>query len=293
MTLETARARMPHSATRIQTPMLRPSTAPVAFLALAQQLRADAQLHRALQVPGTALLGVAFDGVPLLIRLASPDVTHVLISGCKASGKTELVRTILASLVLFQRPRELQLFPIASRPHAYQFLETLPHLNGDIAATPEEALQRLRWLETEMERRASEGVARPRLIVVADGMSEMVKEGGREFQVHLTRLAQRGRAAGVSLIVAGRDGDNSALNGILKSYFPVRLAGRTAQAARSSVPGRGEFVLYAGGERVLFQAAYLAPDDVPALVAQARTNLESRAKPASFGLRTLVRRWKR
>jgi S-DNA-T family DNA segregation ATPase FtsK/SpoIIIE len=260
---------------------------------LANQMRADEQLHRALQVPGTALLGIASDGVPLLIRLASPDVTHLLVSGGKASGKTQVVKTMLASLVLFQKPRDLQLFLIASDPNAFQFLAALPHLNGGVIHTPEEALRRVRWLETEMERREMEGVTRPRLIIVVDEMTEVNKQAGREFQIHLTRLAQRGRGVGISLIASARDGDHSGVSAGLKAHFPVRLVGKTAATARSNGFGQGVFDLLAGGERVRFQAAYLAPDDVPSFHAQVEMNLHPGMRATSFGLSEIMRRIKR
>ena len=38
------------------------------------------------------------NGTPLLLRLPSPDVAHVLIVGSTGSGKTALARTMLTSL---------------------------------------------------------------------------------------------------------------------------------------------------------------------------------------------------
>jgi len=43
----------------------------------------------------TAVLGLCDDGAPLLLRLPSPDVAHVLISGMPGSGKTALCQTIM------------------------------------------------------------------------------------------------------------------------------------------------------------------------------------------------------
>src|SRR5512136_1926070 len=42
-----------------------------------------------------AVLGVDEGGVPLLLRLDSPDVAHVLLAGTTGSGKTVLVRVML------------------------------------------------------------------------------------------------------------------------------------------------------------------------------------------------------
>ena len=57
----------------------------------------------------TAVLGLSEDGAPLLARLSSPDVGHLLIAGTTGSGKTSLARSILLSLCDRHRPRELGL----------------------------------------------------------------------------------------------------------------------------------------------------------------------------------------
>jgi DNA segregation ATPase FtsK/SpoIIIE and related proteins len=51
--------------------------------------------------PVTAVLGIAEDGVPLLIRLPSPDVAHILVAGTTGSGKTALLRAMVLSLAYF------------------------------------------------------------------------------------------------------------------------------------------------------------------------------------------------
>jgi S-DNA-T family DNA segregation ATPase FtsK/SpoIIIE len=50
-----------------------------------------------------AVLGLDQEGVPLLLRLPSPNVAPMLIAGTAGSGKTSLARTILASLALFNK----------------------------------------------------------------------------------------------------------------------------------------------------------------------------------------------
>ena len=266
----------------------------VNFLALAQELNADAQLHQALRVSGTAVLGVATDGVPLIIRLASPDVTHVLISGAKASGKTQVLRTILGSLALLQKPRELQFLVIGENASAFEFLATTPCLLGEIATTPERALQHLRWLESELERRENELVTQPRLVVAVDEWAELLTRGGREFQVHLTRLAQRGRGVGISLLVSTNKANASDLSAALRANFPVRLIGKHSSAndGADKLAGRGDFILAAGGERVRFQAAYLAPEDVARYQTYLREN-HSRQNQTAGGLNGLVKRLRR
>lgn len=240
----------------------------VDFMSLARQLGADEPLRRALESPGAALLGLALDGVPLLIRLASPDVTHALISGPRHSGKTQLATTIAASLVLHQKPREIQIFVLTQQPQPFQFLAAAPHTQRVIAATNEQILQQLRRLEAEMERRAQSRLTRPRLVVFADALTEWQPENEREYQVRLARLAQRGRAAGISLVIC--QSHIAAAHPRLNPYFPVQL---------TAVPhARNIFDLTAGGERVRFQTALLTAQDLPAFYAELERQRQSRPR---------------
>ncbi len=59
--------------------------------------------------PFTAVLGMDGTGIPLLLRITSSDVTHVLIVGTTGSGKTALARTVLASLAANNRAEDLRL----------------------------------------------------------------------------------------------------------------------------------------------------------------------------------------
>ena len=278
-----------HAQRAIKIPVRRASVPPIGLLDLADQMRADAQLHHALQVPGTALLGLATDGVPLMIRLASPDVTHVLISGARGSGKTRLAATMLASLALFQKPREIQLVVLSEQLAAFDFLRTLPHLHGMLASDAEQCLRQLRWLEAEMERREREFTARPRLIVVAGDMREWNAENVREYRVRLARVAQRGRQAGISLVLCQEQAwQHDALR---QDYFPVRLVARAANDKHSLFRARGMFDLLAGSERVPFQPALFEPDEN--YFARVRMNLEPRRQARASGLGKFFKRFER
>ena len=69
---------------------------PVRLLPLFDQLNtADEHIP-----PVTAVLGLAEDGAPLLIRLPSPDVAHILVAGTTGSGKTMLLQSMILSLAM-------------------------------------------------------------------------------------------------------------------------------------------------------------------------------------------------
>ncbi len=284
-----------HGTLSLEVP--RPERSTVGLLDLAEQLHQDAGLARALAVPGTAILGLDSEGIPLLLRLASPDVAHVLIAGTTGSGKTELARTLLTSLVLHQRPHDLALALFDPKGRGLAPFAALPHLLFPVVQDTPTMVERLHYLAGEMERREQEGIERPRLVVVVDELADALQTGGVELEGLLTRLVQRGRSAGVAVVACTQKPTAKAVGSLLKANFPVRLVGRVASADDARVAagiggtgaeklqGQGDFLLVAGGERIRFQAA-LVP--APQLARLASLPLQL-PEPTESGLATRVR----
>ena len=252
------------------------------FISLAQlnqRLESDAGLSRALGCAGTAILGLDAEGVPLLLRLASPDVAHCLIAGTTGSGKTELARTLLASLVMHQRPRDLQIALFDPKAHGFAAFASQPHLLFPIASHPDQILLRLGYLVTEMERRDRECIERPRIVIVIDELADILQACGAQVEALLTRLVQRGRSAGLSVVACTQKPTAQAVGSLMRANFPVRLVGRVTSADDARVAagvggtgaeklaGRGDFLLIAGGQVIRFQAARSSERDLAITVA--------------------------
>jgi S-DNA-T family DNA segregation ATPase FtsK/SpoIIIE len=230
----------------------------------------------------TALLGVEESGTPLLLRLASPEVVHVLVAGTTGSGKTALVRTVLASLAVFNRQGAVQLVLIDPKGRGFGPLAGLPHVLGRVAATCEEGVQALAWLVSEMERRDREGISSPALVVGIDELADLLATGGKAVEQALQRLAQRGREAGIHLVACTQKPAAAVVSGVLKANFPVRLVGSVVSADDARVAagiagtgaekllGRGDFLLVAKGEVIRFQAAYLGEAELKELCGRVR-----------------------
>ena len=228
--------------------------------------------------PLTACLGVTDDGRPLLLRLPSPDVAHVLVAGTTGSGKTELMRALLASLALTNRQSKLQFALIDPKSRGFLPLGGLPHVIGEVASSPAAALSLLERLVAEMERRDRENVSSPHIVIAVDELLDLLTTGGKPIEAALTRLAQRGREAGLHLVAGVQKPSAAALGPMLKANFPVRVIGRVGSVEDARVAagvsgtgaekllGRGDFVLVAAGQTVRFQAAYIEPADWPDVV---------------------------
>ncbi len=253
----------------------------VSLADLDARLQRDDQLARVLAAPGTVILGLDAEGVPLLLRLSSPDVAHCLIAGTTGSGKTELARTIIASLITHQKPRDIQLALFDPKQRGFAPFAHAPHLLFPIVADPAESLDRIAWLAREMERRDALRIERPRIILVLDELADLLQSCGSALEAHLTRLVQRGRSAGIAVVACTQKPTARILGGVMKANFPVRMVGRVTSATDALVAagvggtdaeklaGRGDFLLIAAGQVIRFQAAQMdlrlgAPSDLRA-----------------------------
>jgi S-DNA-T family DNA segregation ATPase FtsK/SpoIIIE len=228
--------------------------------------------------PVTAVLGVDEEGAPLLLRLASPDVVHVLVAGTTGSGKTALMRALLLSLALFNRQGMVQLVLVDPKGRGFEPLAGLPHVVGRLAGSAAEGTQALAWLVTEMERRDRERISAPAIVVGVDELADLLTVGGKGVEEALLRLAQRGREAGIHLVCCTQKPAAAVMSGVLKANFPVRLVGAVASADDARVAagvagtgaekllGRGDFLLVAKGDVVRFQAAYAGEADMARVV---------------------------
>jgi S-DNA-T family DNA segregation ATPase FtsK/SpoIIIE len=235
--------------------------------------------------PLTAMLGLAEDGGPLLIRLPSPDVAHVLVSGTTGSGKTVLLQGMILSLAMLNGVEELGLMLIDPKGRAFEPFEGLPQLTREVIRGAEEATEALESLVRLMERR---GELRTRgqerhVVLVIDELADLVMTGGGVLQEALTRLLQRGRGAGIHVVAATQKPTASVLGSLVKANFPVRLVGRVTSATDARVAsgwsgtgaerleGRGDFLAVAEGRVTRFQAAHVSPREIRRTVAQVST----------------------
>jgi DNA segregation ATPase FtsK/SpoIIIE, S-DNA-T family len=250
----------------------RPDPQPVRLLPLCTRLTTVPPL--------AAVLGVDESGTPLVLRLSSPSVSHVLLAGTTGSGKTALARTFLTSMAMFNRQGDLQMVLIDPKGRGFRPLERLPHVLNGVQDTVELAQAALTWIVGEMERRDHESVSRPAIVVAIDELADLIQVGGKPVEAAITRIAQRGREAGIHLVACTQKPTAALIGGAVKANFPVRLVGLVAGADEAryatgvsgsgaeKLEGQGDFLLVAGGETVRFQAAWLGRGDMDVVVSE-------------------------
>jgi S-DNA-T family DNA segregation ATPase FtsK/SpoIIIE len=237
--------------------------------------------------PSTAILGLTEDGAPLLVRLPSPDVAHILAAGAREAGKTVLLQSMVLGLALANPAPSslvvgggLALVLVDLDGHALGRFEKLPHLARPIIREVDEAIEALQSLARLMDRRAQPGKSEravrlggePRTIVVIDELADLLPAASGTVSQALIRLTQRGREAGIHVIAATRE--IAVLQSLTKAHFPVRLVGRVDHAADARaatgwsgtgverLAGRGDFLAVAEGRTRRFQAAHVSPEEI-------------------------------
>ncbi len=254
--------------------------------------RADAQIVKLRQlcqrlddIPRqTAILGLDQAGLPLLLRLSSPEVAHVLIAGTTGSGKTALARSIALSLAMHNRLGEVQMVFIDPKGTGFgMFGDTetqLPHLLRPVIRDVHQAIFLLGELVGEMVRRDQENIYEPRLVIFIDELADLMDQGGKAMDRLMTRLAQRGRSAGIHLVACTQKPLAATIGSLTRSNFPVRLVGSVASSDDAKVAagisgtkaekllGRGDFLLVIKGQTTRFQAAHISEREIRDIVGQ-------------------------
>ena len=192
------------------------------------------------------LIGMAADGA-VDIDLVR-DGPHGLIAGTTGSGKSELLRSLVAGMAAGASPAHLSFVLIDYKGGAtFDACAALPHVVGVITDLDDHLADRaLRSLHAELRRR--EGILRdhgasdlatlratvpdvllPRLVVVIDEFAALVAEQPN-FLHALVGVAQRGRSLGVHLLLATQR-PNGVISDDIRANTNLRLALRLQDTA--------------------------------------------------------------
>lgn len=121
----------------------------------------------------------------------------------------------------------------------------------------------------------------PYIVVVIDEYADLVMSGGmggdsknmaRSIAASIIRLAQKGRAAGIHVIIATQRPSVDVITGIIKANFPMRIAFRTLSRIDSNtildssgaekLIGRGDMLYYSGVDMERVQCALVSMDEI-------------------------------
>jgi S-DNA-T family DNA segregation ATPase FtsK/SpoIIIE len=216
-------------------------------------------------------LGRDVSGTPVVDDL--DRMPHVLIAGATGSGKSIMLRTILATILFRASPEEVRLILVDPKRVEFSNYNEIPHLLMPVIVEPEKTLPALKWAIAEMSKRYKlfqESGARdisdynakaeekiPYILIVVDELADIMVVAPAEVEKAITRLAQMARATGLHLILATQRPSTDVLTGLIKANIPCRVAFNVTSQIDSRV-----VLDMPGAEKLLGKGdmLYLPPD---------------------------------
>lgn len=169
------------------------------------------------------------------------EATHLLIAGTTGSGKSSLLHSIILQLLLYSDAKLVLIDPkggaefgIYDRLYkkgvdgvALDDVKAMIYLNGAVALMEE----RYRQMAIKNQKQWTNS----RFVFIIDELADLMLSTAyrQECEQALIRIAQKGRAAGIHLIVATQDPRTQVVTGLLKNNLPTKICLKTANARHS------------------------------------------------------------
>ncbi|KAB1441068.1 DNA translocase FtsK [Pseudodesulfovibrio senegalensis] len=201
--------------------------------------------------PLTLAIGMDIEGTPQVADLAK--MPHLLVAGATGAGKSVCLNSFLLSILYKASPDEVKLLLVDPKRIELAPYASLPHLVHPVVTDMSLAKSALEWAVFEMDCRyesmaklgvrnieaynkklASLGDDRPEglealknmpyLVIIIDELADLMMTAAKEVEMHIVRLAQLARAAGIHLILATQRPSVDVVTGLIKANFPTRIS---------------------------------------------------------------------
>lgn len=249
--------------------------------------------------PLTFAVGKDISGKAVVANLAK--MPHLLIAGTTGSGKSVMTNTLISSLLYRNAPSDMKLIIVDPKQVEMAQYQDIPHLLTPIITQTEKALSAMKWAVGEMERRyslmAEEKVKNiadynakmlktaeenpekegkmPYIVIIIDEMADLMMMAGKDLEMLIVRIAQKGRAAGIHLVLATQRPEVKVITGLIKANIPGRIAFAVGsqmdsrimldQGGAEKLLGKGDMLLLTTemmGKPRRIQGAWASDDDI-------------------------------
>ncbi|MDR2583684.1 MAG: hypothetical protein LBC75_09410 [Fibromonadaceae bacterium] len=182
---------------------------------------------------------------------------HLLIAGQTGAGKSVCINVLLASILFSKTPDEVRLILVDPKVVELAMYKDIPHLLHPVITSPEVAMQALKWLCVEMDRRyevlatarvrniegfndkfkaselgeevpEEERKLMPFIVVIIDELADLMMTAGKEIETSIARIAQKARAVGIHLVLATQRPSVNVITGVIKANLPSRISFKVA-----------------------------------------------------------------
>ncbi len=233
----------------ITVDVLREQPKPVFWQDLADGGRLD-------NLPGEVAfpIGVGVNGELICGDFADSNTAHALVAGVSGSGKSEFLKSMVATLLRRYTPQDIKISLVDPKVVTFSELDSNAHGNTSIVHDLESAIELMEIAVEEMEYRyhmlAKNNVTNlgeyrechqsgiPYWIIVFDEFADLVLAGKKEkelFETQIKRITAKGRAAGIHLVLATQRPDKNVVSGLIKANLPLKVCLKVTNAVNSNI----------------------------------------------------------
>ncbi|RYD33038.1 MAG: DNA translocase FtsK [Verrucomicrobiaceae bacterium] len=243
-------------------------------------------------------IGVNINNSLIIADLCDSNTAHALIGGSSGSGKSELLKAFVATLIQRNTPKTLQLTLVDPKLLTFGGIPANSFLSGPVLRDIGESLKCLEEAVEDMERRyeilnhgkftrLGERIAAgltdlPYRVLIFDEFADLINSGKKErqeFERLIKIISAKGRAAGVHLIIATQRPDREVVTGQIKANLPLKICLRVTSATNSQILldepgaelllGRGDLLCQAGSPTERGQALFVPQEEFLGLFPEA------------------------
>ena len=210
------------------------------------------------------ILGKDVSGKAAILDLARAP--HLLIAGATGSGKSVCMNTLIMSMIMRFSPEELRLIMVDPKVVELEMYKELPHLITPVVNDNNKVPLALRWGVNEMEKRYrmlakvraknlngfnerpqdiepvidKDGEVIPQklpfIVIIIDELADvMMSDAKVDVETSIAKIAQKGRAAGIHIVIATQRPSTNIITGVIKANLPTRIAFRVGSLVDSRV----------------------------------------------------------
>jgi S-DNA-T family DNA segregation ATPase FtsK/SpoIIIE len=225
-------------------------------------METDHWTHSKAEIP--VVLGKDVGGKPIVLDLARAP--HLLIAGSTGSGKSVCMNALIMSLLFKFSPEDMRLILVDPKFVEMAAYYCLPHLITPVVNDAQKVPLALRWAVNEMEKRYRilakaktknlagfnsrnmseveelDDAGRPLpeklpiLVIIIDELADiMMSDARKDVETSVARIAQKGRAAGIHIVIATQRPGVNIITGTIKANLPTRIAFRVGSQIDSRV----------------------------------------------------------
>ena len=207
---------------------------------------------------------------------------HLMVAGQTNSGKSVCLNSIIIGLLYQNNPDDLRLILVDPKRVGMVMFEGLPHLLAPIITEAGKTINAMRWCINEMDRRfdllskyhqaniqefnhfagkQKKLTKLPYLVFVIDELADLKTVAAKDIEAGIVRLAQKGRAAGIHLIIATQRPDVTVITGLIKANLPARIAFAVTSGidSKTILDGSGAEKLLGKGDMLFVNAEMSKP----------------------------------